>query len=55
MSNSLIVLTSHSKMFHSNGEVTITGEGLQILSYTLHTWPLSSEGYLECHTYCHTG
>ena len=26
--------------------VTIAGEGLQILTYALHFWPLSSEGYL---------
>ena len=35
--------------------VTITGEGLQILTYTRHCWPLSSEGSLSCHTYCDTG
>ena len=30
--------TSHSKNCHSHGDVTITGEGLQILTYTRHSW-----------------
>ena len=34
---------SHSKFFHSFVEVTITGKGLQILTYARHLWPLSSE------------
>ena len=42
-------------VFHSIGDVTITGEGLQILTYTRHSWSLSSEGSLTCHTYCDTG
>ena len=33
----------------------IAGEGLQILTYTRHLWPLSSEGSLTCHIYCDTG
>ena len=33
----------------------IAGEGLQILTYTRHLWPLSSEGSLTCHTHCDTG
>ena len=41
--------------FHSFGDVTITGERLQILKYTRHSWPLSSEDSLACHTYCDTG
>ena len=41
--------------FYSNGDVTITGEGLRILTYAGHLWPLSSAGSLACHTYCHTG
>ena len=47
-------LSSHSRIFHSYGDVTITGEGLQILTYARHSWPLSSEGSLACHTYCDT-
>ena len=35
--------------------ITITGEGLQILTYTRHLWPLSKGGSLACHTYCETG
>ena len=32
----------HSRIFHSYGDVTIAGEGLQI--FARHSWPLSSEG-----------
>ena len=45
-------LSSHSRIFHSYGDVTISVEVLQIL--TQHSWPLSSEGSLACHTYCDT-
>ena len=39
-----------------NFSFTIAGEGLQILTYDRHSWPLSSEeGSLACHTYCDTG
>ena len=47
--------SSRSRIFHSYGDVTITGERLQILTYARHSWPLSSEGSLACHTYCDTG
>ena len=47
--------SSHSRIFHSFGPVTITDEGLLILVYTQHSWPLSNEGSLACHTYCDTG
>ena len=47
--------SSHSRIFHSYGDVTITCEGLQILSYARHSWPLSSEGSLACHTYSDKG
>ena len=49
------ILSSHSRFFHSFGDVTITGERLQILTYVLHLWPLSIEGSLACQTYCDTG
>ena len=29
-------LSSHSRIFHSYADVTITGEGLQILTYARH-------------------
>ena len=48
-------LSSHSNIFHSYGNVIITVEGHQILSYTRHRWPLSNESSLACHTYCDTG
>ena len=35
---------------HEYGDVTITVEGLQILTYARRPWPLSSEGSLTCHT-----
>ena len=47
--------SSHSRIFHLHGDVIITGEDLQILTYARHSWPLSGEGSLEYHTYCDTG
>ena len=41
--------------FHSFGDVNITGEGLQILTYARRSWPMSSERSLACHTYFDTG
>ena len=35
--------SSHSRIFHSYGDVTITGEGLQILTDARHSCPLISE------------
>ena len=45
-------LSSHLRIFHSYGDVTIASEGLQILTYALHSLSLSSEGSLTFHTYC---
>ena len=45
--------SSHSRIVHSFGDVTITGEKL-LLIHAHHLWPLSSEGSLACHTYCNT-
>ena len=42
-------------MFHSYGDITITDERLQILTYARHSWLLSIEGSLACHNYCDTG
>ena len=36
--------SSHSGICQPFGDVTITGEGLHMLTYTRHTWPLSSGG-----------
>ena len=48
--------SSNLRIFHTYGDtygdVTITGEGLQILTYARHLWPLSREGSLACHNYC---
>ena len=46
---------SHLRIFHSFGDVTITSEGLQILTYTRNLLPSSSGGSLACHTYSDTG
>ena len=48
-------LSSHSRIFQSYWDVTITGEMLQILTYAQHSWPLSSDGSLVCHANCDTG
>ena len=42
-------------LFHSYGDVTMTDEALQILTYARHLLPLSGEGFLACNTYCDTG
>ena len=42
--------SSHSRIFHLLGDVTISGEELQILTYARHLWQLSSEGSLACPT-----
>ena len=47
--------SSHSRILHSFGDVTINGEGMQILTYALHLWSLSSDASLACHTYYDTG
>ena len=41
--------------FHSFGDVTIAGEGLQILTFARHIWLLSSEDSLAFHIYSETG
>ena len=41
-------LSSHSRIFHSYVDVTITDEGLQ--TYAQHSRPLNSEGSLACQT-----
>ena len=48
-------LTSHSRIFHSDGNVIVTSGGLQILTYTWHSWPLSSGCSFPCHTLCDMG
>ena len=47
--------SSRSRIFRSYADFTMTGEGLQILTHAWHSWPLSSEGSLECHTFFDTG
>ena len=39
----MLGFSSHSKNFHSYGDVTIAEEGLQIFTYIRHLWSLSSE------------
>ena len=42
---------SHLSIFQSHGHVTITSDGLQILTYDRHSWSLISDGSLVCHSY----
>ena len=49
-----IVCLSHWN-FHLYGNVTITSEALQILTYARHSLSSSSEGSLAYRTYCNTG
>ena len=49
-------LSSYSRIFHWQEDVIITSsKGLQILAYTRHSWPLSNEDSLACHTNWDTG
>ena len=48
----LWAVSSFSIISYSYGDVTITGEGLELLTYARHSWPLSSGGSLACNTYC---
>ena len=50
----LFVVSSHSTIVHLHEDVPITGDGLQILTLTWHSWPLSSDILLACHAYCDT-
>ena len=43
---------SHLRISHLYGDVPITSEGRQILTYAQHSWQLSSEGSHGYHTYC---
>ena len=48
-------LSSYSRIVLSCGNDNVAGEWLQILAYARHSWPLSIDGSLACHTYCDTG
>ena len=50
-----VFIVQLERIFHSYGDVTITGEGLQHLTYAQHFWLLSSAGSLVCHTYRDNG
>ena len=41
---------SHSRIFHSYGDITIASVGLQISTYAQNYWPLSSKGSLAFQT-----
>lgn len=41
-------VSSHSRIFRPYGDVTIAVEGLSILTYAKHIWPLSIEGSITC-------
>ena len=44
--NLKVYVINKEESLHLYGDVTITGEGLQSLTYARHSWPLSSEGSL---------
>ena len=50
ISSSLILFvwgfSSHSRIFHSYGDVIITSEELQVLNCTRRSWLLSNQGFL---------
>ena len=52
---SVLGFSSHSWIFHSYGDIIITGEGLNVFTCARHSWPLSSECSSVCHTYCDPG
>ena len=45
---------SHKRFFSLSKDVSIFSEGLQIKTYTRHSWSFSSEDYLPCNVYCDT-
>ena len=47
-------LRSHLRIFHLYGDVKIRGEWFDFVVYTLHSWPVRSEGSLSCQAYCNT-
>ena len=47
--------SSTLEFFTSIRDIIIAGEELHVLTCARHSWPLSSEGSLVCHTYCDTG
>ena len=48
----VLSFSSHSRIFHSFGDVTIAGDGRQIVTYARHLWPFRRKCSLACHTYC---
>ena len=48
------LLSSHSRTFHSYGDITITSAAKFNL-YARQSWSLRSESSLACHTYCDAG
>ena len=43
-----------TREFFTYGDVNITSDWLQNVSNARHSWPLSSESFLACHTFCDT-
>ena len=44
-----------SVLLEKIGDVTITSDGLQLLTYARQSWPLSSDGSLACQVVCDMG
>lgn len=49
------VFSSHSRIAHSYGDVTFTGEGPQISNHTLPYGHWALRLFLACHTHCVSG
>ena len=47
--------STRKSVTHMEAPIMPTGERLQILPFTRHSWLLSSGGSLACHTYCDMG
>ena len=47
--------TSYSRIFHPYKDATITGTGLQILTFAWHFRPVCNAGSFACYTDCDTG
>ena len=50
-----VVFRPNREFFTHTETSPLPVKGLQILTYAEHSWPLSCEGSLACHTFCDTG
>ena len=50
-----VCLFSHSEFFTNMETSSLPIKGCKFFTYARHSWQLSSEDSLACHTYCDTG